>query len=76
MIEGIESPVKDLWRIFRVMAEFTEGFDELASVGPAVSIFGSARSKPDEKYYTDRCRAGAGRLCSHHRRWRRDYGGG
>jgi uncharacterized protein (TIGR00730 family) len=51
MIEGIESPVKDLWRIFRVMAEFTEGFDELATVGPAVSIFGSARAKPDEKYY-------------------------
>jgi uncharacterized protein (TIGR00730 family) len=33
------------------MAEFTEGFEELASVGPAVSIFGSARSKPEEKYY-------------------------
>ena len=40
MIESIESPVKDLWRIFRVMAEFTEGFEELATVGPAVSIFG------------------------------------
>lgn len=51
MLEGMESPVKDLWRIFRVMAEFTEGFDELATVGPAVSIFGSARAKPDEKYY-------------------------
>ncbi len=51
MIESIESPVKDLWRIFRVMAEFTEGFEELATVGPAVSIFGSARAKPDEKYY-------------------------
>ena len=46
-----ESPVRDLWRIFRVMAEFTEGFEELASVGPAVSIFGSARTKPDENYY-------------------------
>jgi uncharacterized protein (TIGR00730 family) len=33
------------------MAEFTEGFEELASVGPAVSIFGSARSTPDEQYY-------------------------
>ncbi len=51
MIDMIDSPVKDLWRIFRVMAEFTEGFEELASVGPAVSIFGSARSKPDEPYY-------------------------
>ena len=51
MIDILESPVKDLWRIFRVMAEFVEGFDELATVGPAVSFFGSSRSKPGERYY-------------------------
>jgi uncharacterized protein (TIGR00730 family) len=51
MMEIPESPVRDLWRIFRVMAEFTEGFEELASVGPAVTIFGSARTKPSDKYY-------------------------
>lgn len=51
MMDIPETPVRDLWRIFRVMAEFVEGFDELASVGPAVSIFGSARSKPDDPYY-------------------------
>lgn len=51
MIDTIENPVRDLWRIFRVMAEFTEGFEELASVGPAVSIFGSARTPPDDRYY-------------------------
>lgn len=51
MINLPESPVRDLWRIFRVMAEFVEGFDELASIGPAVSIFGSARVKPGNKYY-------------------------
>jgi len=51
MIDMIDNPVQDLWRIFRVMAEFTEGFEELASVGPAVSIFGSARTKPDDPYY-------------------------
>jgi uncharacterized protein (TIGR00730 family) len=51
MIEMVDKPVQDLWRIFRVMAEFTEGFEELASVGPAVSIFGSARTKPDDPYY-------------------------
>jgi uncharacterized protein (TIGR00730 family) len=51
MIDVPESPVKDLWRIFRIMAEFVEGFDELASIGPAVSIYGSARAKPDDKYY-------------------------
>ena len=33
------------------MAEFVEGFDELATVGPAVSFFGSARAKPNETYY-------------------------
>jgi hypothetical protein len=52
MIDVPESPVKDLWRIFRIMAEFVEGFDELATIGPAVSIFGSARAKPNDKYYT------------------------
>ena len=51
MIDMVDRPVKDLWRIFRVMAEFTEGFEELASVGPAVSIFGSARLKPSDRYY-------------------------
>ncbi len=51
MIPTIESPVKDMWRIFRVMAEFVEGFDELATVGPAVSIFGSSREKPGSQYY-------------------------
>ncbi|MHC4110256.1 MAG: LOG family protein [Planctomycetota bacterium] len=51
MMDIAETPVRDLWRIFRVMAEFVEGFDELAPVGPAVSIFGSARAMPDEPYY-------------------------
>ena len=50
-MEMLESPVQDLWRIFRIMAEFTEGFEELASVGPAVSIFGSSRTEPNDKYY-------------------------
>ena len=51
MMDSISNPVKDIWRIFRVMAEFTEGFEELSSIGPAVSIFGSARTKPNEPYY-------------------------
>jgi uncharacterized protein (TIGR00730 family) len=51
MMDFLESPVKDLWRIFRVMAEFVEGFDELASIGPAVSFFGSSRAKPEQRYY-------------------------
>ncbi len=51
MYQITDKPVRDLWRIFRIMAEFSEGFEELASVGPAVSIFGSARARPSDKYY-------------------------
>jgi len=51
MIDTLDSPVKDVWRVFRIMAEFTEGFEELATVGPAVSFFGSSRAKPQDKYY-------------------------
>lgn len=39
------------WVIFKVMAEFVEGFEKLARIGPCVSIFGSARTSPDHKYY-------------------------
>jgi len=46
-----EKPVQDLWRLFRIMAEFTEGFQELGTVGPAVTIFGSARTGPNDRYY-------------------------
>jgi len=42
---------QDSWRIFRIMAEFVEGFEVMAPVGPAVSIFGSARTRPDDPYY-------------------------
>ena len=42
---------EETWRIFRIMAEFVEGFEELANIGPAVSIFGSARSEPGDHYY-------------------------
>jgi len=43
--------IGDSWRIFRIMAEFVEGFEILGRVKPAVSIFGSARVKPNEKIY-------------------------
>ena len=41
----------DSWVIFKVMAEMVEGFEKLAKIGPCVSIFGSARTKPGEQYY-------------------------
>jgi uncharacterized protein (TIGR00730 family) len=44
-------PVEDLWRIFRIMAEFVEGFQELSTIGPAVSFFGSARVGRENRYY-------------------------
>ncbi len=43
--------MEDPWRIFRIMAEFVAGFEELKDIGPAVSIFGSARIKPNTPYY-------------------------
>ncbi|HET6569059.1 MAG TPA: TIGR00730 family Rossman fold protein [Rhodothermales bacterium] len=46
-----QSQVKDLWRIFRIMSEFVNGFESLSSLGPCVSIFGSARTKPDSPYF-------------------------
>jgi uncharacterized protein (TIGR00730 family) len=44
----------DTWRVFRIMAELVEGFEALNGIGPAVTIFGSARLKPDSPYY-DKC---------------------
>lgn len=41
----------DPWRVFRIMGEFVEGFDELATLNRGISIFGSARSKPDDPDY-------------------------
>lgn len=42
---------QDAWRVFRIMGEFVEGFDTLARLGPAVSIFGSARTTHNDRYY-------------------------
>jgi uncharacterized protein (TIGR00730 family) len=41
----------DSWVIFKVMSEFVEGFEKLAKIGPCVTIFGSARIKPEHAYY-------------------------
>ena len=46
-----EIKVKDSWQIFKIMAEFVEGFEKLAKIGPCVSIFGSARTPQEHHYY-------------------------
>ncbi len=47
----LQNSQADLWRVFRIMAEFVEGFETMASIKPSVAIFGSARTKPKDKYY-------------------------
>ena len=42
---------KNSWQVFRIMAEFVEGFDALTEIGPAVTLFGSARTAPEDPYY-------------------------
>ena len=46
-----EIKTNDSWAIFKVMSEFVEGYERLSRIGPCVSIFGSARTKPDNKYF-------------------------
>jgi uncharacterized protein (TIGR00730 family) len=49
MIEDLKGD--ESWRMFRIISEFTEGFDRLSSLGYAISIFGSARLPPENPYY-------------------------
>ena len=49
--EGASWLHDDPWRVMRIQSEFVEGFGALAEVGPAVSVFGSARVRPDDPYY-------------------------
>ena len=50
------------WTMFKVISEFVEGFEKMNKIGPCVSIFGSARTKPGQKYYEDAVKI-AYRLC-------------
>jgi uncharacterized protein (TIGR00730 family) len=42
---------KDVWSVFKIMSEFVDGYDRMMEIGPCVSVFGSARLHPDNKYY-------------------------
>jgi len=57
--------VSDSWRVLRIMGEFVWGFDNLASIENGVSIFGSARTKPNDRYYQDAVEVA--RLLAEHR---------
>lgn len=46
-----ESMAHSSWQIFKIMAEFVDGFESLSKIGPCISIFGSARTKPGTPYY-------------------------
>ncbi len=46
-----EIKTNDSWAIFKIMSEFVMGYENMGRIGPCVSIFGSARTKPDNKYY-------------------------
>jgi predicted Rossmann-fold nucleotide-binding protein len=46
-----ELSAQSSWRMFKIMAEFVDGFETMDKIGPCVSIYGSARTKPDHKYY-------------------------
>ena len=46
-----EIKTNDSWAIFKIMSEFVEGYERMAKIGPCISVFGSARTKPDNKYF-------------------------
>jgi len=59
-----EVKTNDSWGIFKIMGEFVGGYEKLSKIGPCVSIFGSARTKPDDKYY-QLAESIAGKLAEH-----------
>lgn len=46
-----ELKAQSSWQIFKVMSEFVEGFEKMNKIGPCISVFGSARTQPGDKYY-------------------------
>ncbi len=46
-----EIKTNDSWAIFKIMSEFVEGYERMAKIGPSISVFGSARTKEENKYY-------------------------
>jgi uncharacterized protein (TIGR00730 family) len=55
---SFRNAAEETWRVFRIMAEFVEGIDVLSRVGPAVSVFGSARTPQADPYYQQAMQCG------------------
>ena len=51
IIGELKAKQGDVWRLFRILSEFVQGFDLLSEIGPSVTFFGSSRFKPDNPYY-------------------------
>ncbi len=47
-----EIKTQDSWQVFKMMSEIVDGFEKMAKIGPCVSVFGSARTQPENSYYT------------------------
>ncbi|XAM00880.1 TIGR00730 family Rossman fold protein [Phycisphaeraceae bacterium D3-23] len=56
---------RETWRLFRILSEFVEGFDVMSGVGAGITVFGSARTKPGEKYYEEAVACGR-KICDKH----------
>ena len=73
-----EIKTNDSWVIFKIVGEFVNGYEKLSRIGPCVSIFGSARTKPDHKYYKLAEEVASKIVESwvrcYHWRWARNYG--
>ena len=80
MLEGPHARLNEFFTLFRVMADFLRGFRTLHFVGPCVTVFGSARTKPESKEYALAREMGGGdcapRFHRHDRWWAGHHGGG
>lgn len=56
---------RETWRLFRILSEFVDGFDVMSEIGAGVTVFGSARTKPEEKYYQLAVECGQ-KICAKH----------
>src|SRR6478752_7610413 len=74
-LEGPRSRIAEFCTLLRIMRDFLHGYRALHFVGPCVTVFGSARIKPDDPHYELALKMGAARIHGDDRRWPGHYGG-